>query len=76
MLAEEGLFLCFFSVRGELASGSLEEWVIVESEKSPLFRRCRPHEPYAESLLLRDMMVRARTVGVEWVPSPSVLLGD
>jgi len=59
MLEEEGLFLCFFSVRGELTSGSLDEWVIVESEKSPLFRRCRPHEPYAESLLLRDMTARA-----------------
>jgi hypothetical protein len=55
MLEAEGLFLCFFSVRGELASGSLEEWVIVESEKRPDFRRCRPQEPYAESLLLRDM---------------------
>jgi hypothetical protein len=55
MLEAEGLFLCFFSVRGELASASFEEWVIVESEKRPLFRRCRPHEPYAESLLLRDI---------------------
>ena len=63
MLEAEGLFLCFFSVRGELASGSLEEWVIVESEKSPLFRRCRPHEPYAESLLLRDMAQAVRVCG-------------
>jgi hypothetical protein len=64
MLEEDSLFLCFFSVRGELASGSLEECVIVESEKSPLFRRCRPHDPYAESLLLRDMAARASTAGV------------
>ena len=65
-LPVEFLFLCFisfFSVRGELASGSLEEWVIVESEKSPLFRRCRPHEPYAESLLLRDMAQAVRVCG-------------
>jgi hypothetical protein len=38
--------------------------VIVESEKRPLFRRCRPHEPYAESLLLRDMAQTLRVCGV------------
>jgi hypothetical protein len=43
--------------------------VIVESEKRPLFRRCRPHEPYAESLLLRDMAQTLRVCDVWQVRS-------